>query len=357
MHGGRRGPPVPVRVSHHEPLDGAGDGPGAQLAAVFRAEHGRVVASLARRFGDLDLAEDATGEALVVAAERWPVEGVPPNPGGWLTTVAGNKALDRIRREKRRQDKYAEVSRMDINDDPDRAHRPGRGRPAAAAVHLLPPRPRAGEPRGSHPAAARRADRGGDRRRLLRPRDDDGAADHPLEAEDQGRQHPLPDPAGRRRAGADEWCPRRPLPGLQRGLPGVLWRGASHRPDHRGDPAHPAAARDARRHPVAGPPAGGRRAAGADAAGGLTQGGPRARRRAGRPRRAGPHAVGRRDDRRGPPARTALPVAEPAGALPAAGCDQRRAHRCARRIDDRLDPGAAALRPAARDDARARWWR
>ena len=105
-------------MSHRLPLDGAEDGPGAQLAAVFRAEHGRVVASLARRFGDLDLAEDATGEALVVAAERWPVEGVPPNPGGWLTTVAGNKALDRIRREKRRQDKYAEVSRMDINDDP-----------------------------------------------------------------------------------------------------------------------------------------------------------------------------------------------------------------------------------------------
>ena len=70
---------------------------------------------------------------------------------------------------------------------PGRAHRPGRGRPAAAGVHLLPPRPRAGEPRGSHAEAARRADRGGDRRRLLRARDDDGAADHPLEAEDQGR--------------------------------------------------------------------------------------------------------------------------------------------------------------------------
>ena len=190
---------------------------------------------------------------------------------------------------------------------PRRADRPGRGRPAAAAVHLLPPRPRAGEPRGSHPEAARRADRGRDRRRLLRPRDDDGAADHPLEAEDQGRQHPLPDPAGRRRAGADEWRPRRPLPGLQRGLPRVLGRGTAHRPDHRGDPAHPAAARDARSHPVAGPPAGGRRAPGADAAGGLTQRGPGARRRTGRPRRAGPHAVGRHDDRRGPPARTALP--------------------------------------------------
>ncbi|MET0999777.1 MAG: sigma-70 family RNA polymerase sigma factor [Marmoricola sp.] len=93
------------------PVD-AGDGPGADLAAVFRAEHGRVVASLTRRFGDLDLAEDATSEALLLAAERWPAEGLPPNPGGWLTTVAGNKALDRLRREKRRQDKYAEVARM-----------------------------------------------------------------------------------------------------------------------------------------------------------------------------------------------------------------------------------------------------
>jgi RNA polymerase sigma-70 factor (ECF subfamily) len=86
---------------------------------VFRAEHGRVVASLARRFGDLDLAEDATGEALLVAAERWPAEGVPPNPGGWLTTVAARKALDRLRREKRRQDKYAEVAHMNDRTPPE----------------------------------------------------------------------------------------------------------------------------------------------------------------------------------------------------------------------------------------------
>ncbi len=88
-----------------------------ELASVFRAEHGRVVASLARRFGDLDLAEDATGEALLVAVERWPTDGVPPNPGGWLTTVAAHKALDRIRRERRRQDKYAEVAHMDDGRD------------------------------------------------------------------------------------------------------------------------------------------------------------------------------------------------------------------------------------------------
>ena len=84
-------------------------GPSTGLATVFRAEHGRVVAGLARRFGDLDLAEDALGEALVVAAEKWPVDGVPPNPGAWLTTVAGNKALDRLRREKRRDHKHAEA--------------------------------------------------------------------------------------------------------------------------------------------------------------------------------------------------------------------------------------------------------
>ncbi len=102
-------------MSDHSPrpsVPGTAPDRATDLASVFRAEHGRVVASLARRFGDLDLAEDVTGEALLVAAERWPADGVPPNPGGWLTTVAANKALDRLRREKRRQDKYAEVAVM-----------------------------------------------------------------------------------------------------------------------------------------------------------------------------------------------------------------------------------------------------
>ena len=70
-----------------------------QIEQVFRREHARVVASLVRRFRDLDLPEDAAGEALLVALERWPVDGLPPNPGGWLTTTAGNRALDRLRRE------------------------------------------------------------------------------------------------------------------------------------------------------------------------------------------------------------------------------------------------------------------
>ena len=65
-----------------------------------------MVASLARRFGDLDIAEDAAAEALLVALERWPADGVPPNPGGWLTTTAGNRAIDRIRRESHRDAKH-----------------------------------------------------------------------------------------------------------------------------------------------------------------------------------------------------------------------------------------------------------
>ena len=55
---------------------------------VYRAEFGKVVASIAGRFGDLDLAEDMAQEAFVEAVRRWPTEGMPPNPGGWITTTA-----------------------------------------------------------------------------------------------------------------------------------------------------------------------------------------------------------------------------------------------------------------------------
>jgi RNA polymerase sigma-70 factor (ECF subfamily) len=68
-----------------------------------------VVASLARRFGDLDIAEEATAEAFATAVERWPADGVPPNPGAWLTTTASHKAIDRIRRENKRDDKQKEA--------------------------------------------------------------------------------------------------------------------------------------------------------------------------------------------------------------------------------------------------------
>jgi RNA polymerase sigma-70 factor (ECF subfamily) len=79
------------------------------VARVHREEWARIVAALARRFGDLDVAEEATAEAFAVAVERWRADGVPPNPGAWLTTTAANKALDRVRREGRRADKQRQA--------------------------------------------------------------------------------------------------------------------------------------------------------------------------------------------------------------------------------------------------------
>jgi RNA polymerase sigma-70 factor (ECF subfamily) len=80
--------------------------------AIIRAhqeEWARVVATLTRRFGDLDIAEEAAAEAFAIAVARWPTDGVPPNPGGWLTTTASRKAIDRIRREQKRDDKQREA--------------------------------------------------------------------------------------------------------------------------------------------------------------------------------------------------------------------------------------------------------
>ncbi|GIF63414.1 RNA polymerase subunit sigma-24 [Asanoa ishikariensis] len=89
-------------------------------AAVTRAHRGewaRVVAALTRRFGDLDIAEEAAAEAFATAVERWPADGVPPNPGAWLTTTANRKAIDRIRRESKRDDKQKEA-RLLYDEDP-----------------------------------------------------------------------------------------------------------------------------------------------------------------------------------------------------------------------------------------------
>ena len=80
--------------------------------AITQAHHeewARVVAALTRRFGDLDIAEEAAAEAFATAVQRWPADGVPPNPGGWLTTTANRKAIDRIRRENKRDDKQKEA--------------------------------------------------------------------------------------------------------------------------------------------------------------------------------------------------------------------------------------------------------
>jgi RNA polymerase sigma-70 factor (ECF subfamily) len=92
----------------------------AAVERVFREEYGRLIASLVRRFGDIDLAEEAAGEALVAALEKWPQSGVPPNPGGWFTITARNRAIDRIRREKQRDAKHQAA----LLSDDDTSHEP-----------------------------------------------------------------------------------------------------------------------------------------------------------------------------------------------------------------------------------------
>lgn len=82
------------------------------ITRVHHEEWARVVASLTRRFGDLDIAEEAAADAFATAVERWPADGIPPNPGAWLTTTANHKAIDRIRRENKRGDKHREAQML-----------------------------------------------------------------------------------------------------------------------------------------------------------------------------------------------------------------------------------------------------
>ncbi|MCM3697313.1 RNA polymerase sigma factor [Microbacterium oleivorans] len=87
------------------------------ITRAHREEWARVVAGLARRFGDLELAEDAAADAFVAAVEHWPREGAPPNPGAWLTTTATRKAIDRVRRDSQRGRKHDEAQLL-VDDEP-----------------------------------------------------------------------------------------------------------------------------------------------------------------------------------------------------------------------------------------------
>jgi RNA polymerase sigma-70 factor (ECF subfamily) len=84
----------------------------AEIGRIFREESGRSVATLIGVFGDIDLAEDAVQEAFAVALHRWPADGPPPNPGGWITTTARNRAIDHLRRESRGRELLGEVAAL-----------------------------------------------------------------------------------------------------------------------------------------------------------------------------------------------------------------------------------------------------
>ena len=167
------------------------------LEQVFRDEWGRVLAALIGFLGDFDLAEEAAQEAFAIAAERWPRDGMPANPGAWLVDD-GAQPRDRpdpARAHARREDAAARRrrsrSRTTMDDDglPRRA--------ARADLHVLPPGARARRAGRADAAHARRPDDRRDRARVPRPGADDGAAARAREAEDHGGRHPVPRAARR----------------------------------------------------------------------------------------------------------------------------------------------------------------
>ncbi len=87
------------------------------LAAIYRREVGRCTATVVRIVGDIDLAEDAVADAFAEAAKRWPAQGTPPNPGGWITTTARNRAIDIVRRESKRTERHVDAHRL-TDDEP-----------------------------------------------------------------------------------------------------------------------------------------------------------------------------------------------------------------------------------------------
>ncbi len=80
-----------------------------EIEDIFRSERGRAIAILIRLCGDIDLAEEALQEAFMTAIERWPTEGLPPSPVGWIITTARHRAIDRLRREATRPDRQSQA--------------------------------------------------------------------------------------------------------------------------------------------------------------------------------------------------------------------------------------------------------
>ncbi|MGH8949219.1 MAG: RNA polymerase sigma factor [Acidimicrobiia bacterium] len=86
---------------------------------TFRDESGKAIATLIRLFGDIDLAEEAVQDAFLVATEKWPETGLPPNPGGWIVTTARNRAIDKLRRESSREERHAHAVELQAQSMPE----------------------------------------------------------------------------------------------------------------------------------------------------------------------------------------------------------------------------------------------
>jgi len=304
-----------------------GPGPGPDVGRVFREEYGRAVSVLVRVFGDIDIAEDAVQDAFARAAARWPADGLPPSPAGWIITTARNQAIDRLRREASRASRHAQAALLHASQEAAGAQPAEEGPVRDDRLRLLftccHPALSPARPGRAHPPAARRADHGADRARVPGARADHGSAADPGQGQDPRRADPVPGTARagparppRRRAG-------RAVPHLQRGVHGEHRRPADPgRPVRRGHPA-----RAAPGHADAGR-AGGHRAAGPDAADRVPADGPDCPGRepgsAGRP---GSEPLGPRAHRRGADTGPAVPAPRPARPLPDPGGHQRGARR------------------------------
>jgi RNA polymerase sigma-70 factor (ECF subfamily) len=89
----------------------------AAVGRIFREESGRSVAAVIGFCGDIDLAEDVVQEAYTVALRKWPQDGLPPNPGGWITTTARKRAIDRLRRDVRGRQLLGDIAALAVQDD------------------------------------------------------------------------------------------------------------------------------------------------------------------------------------------------------------------------------------------------
>src|SRR5689334_10028345 len=90
------------------------------LSAVFREEAGNVLGALLRILGNFAIAEEIVQDALLVALERWPIEGIPTQPGAWLLTVARRRAIDQLRRDARYREILAVLERPVVQEPDDR---------------------------------------------------------------------------------------------------------------------------------------------------------------------------------------------------------------------------------------------